>query len=77
MPNMLQQLFLMNSDDILKDYAVYRAFNKSDSVINMRIPGAVADKLKQLAAAKGVPYQTLITATLFSLVNDEDKNKKK
>ncbi|MDR0319181.1 MAG: BrnA antitoxin family protein [Rickettsiales bacterium] len=77
MPNMLQQLFLMNAEEILKDYAVYRAFNKSDSVINMRIPGAVAEKLKKLAAERGVPYQTLITATLFSLVNDEADNKKK
>ncbi|MCL2629205.1 MAG: BrnA antitoxin family protein [Alphaproteobacteria bacterium] len=70
MANMMQQLFIMNADDILKEYAVYRAFNRSDSVINMRIPGAVAEKLKALAASKGVPYQTLITATLFSLVND-------
>lgn len=77
MANMMQQLFMMNADDILKDYAVFRAFNRSDAVINMRIPGAVADKLKELAKSKNVPYQTLITATLFSLVDmDSDKAKK-
>ncbi|MDR2685222.1 MAG: BrnA antitoxin family protein [Rickettsiales bacterium] len=75
MNNMLQQLFIMNADEMLKNYAVFRAFHKSDSVINMRIPAIITEKLKELAQSKGIPYQTLITATLYALVNIEESDK--
>ena len=38
MPNVMQQLFIMNIESLLKEYAAYRAFNKADCVIHMRIP---------------------------------------
>ena len=49
MPNVMQQLFVMNIESLLKEYAAYRAFNKSDCVINMRIPHQIVDKIKELA----------------------------
>ena len=49
MPNVMQQLFIMNIESLLREYAAYKAFNKSDCVINMRIPHAVLDKIKELA----------------------------
>ena len=74
MPNVMQQLFVMNIDPLLREYAAYRAFHKSDAVINMRIPQPILDKLKEIAAAHHVPYQSLITSILFSIANtDEDK----
>lgn len=72
MPNVMQQLFVMNIESLLKEYAAYRTFNKSDAVINMRIPRPVLDRLKELAAAQHVPYQSLISSILFSLANTED-----
>ena len=59
----------MNVETLLKDFAAYRTFNKSDAVINMRIPRDVLDKIKKIADAQGVPYQSLISSVLFSLVN--------
>lgn len=74
MPNVMQQLFVMNMESLLKEYAAYRAFNKSDSVINMRIQHQVLEQIKQLAEQHHVPYQTLISSVLFSLANiDEQK----
>lgn len=74
MPNVMQQLFVMNIGSLLKDYAAYRAFHKSDTVINMRIPRPILDKLKEMATEQHVPYQSLISSVLFSLTNtDEDK----
>jgi len=74
MPNVMQQLFVMNIDPLLKEYAAYRAFHKSDTVINMRIPRPILEKLKELAAARHIPYQSLISSVLFSIANtDEDK----
>lgn len=73
MPNVMQQLFVMNIEALLKEYAAYRAFNKSDCVINMRIPHAILDKLKELANEQHVPYQSLISSVLYSLANIEDK----
>ena len=75
MPNVMQQLFVMNIESLLREYAAYRAFNKSDAVINMRIPRPVLDRLKELAAAQHVPYQSLISSVLFSVANTEDNNK--
>lgn len=69
MPNVMQQLFVMNIESLLKEYAAYRAFNKSDAVINMRIPRPILDKLKELANEQHVPYQSLISSVLFSLAN--------
>ncbi len=69
MPNVMQQLFIMNIDSLLKEYAMYKAFNKSDCVINMRIPKPVLEKIKELSKANGVPYQSLISSVLFSLAN--------
>ena len=69
MPNVMQQLFVMNIETLLKEYAVYRAFNKSDCVINMRIPKPILDKIKELAEKQHVPYQSLISSVLFSLAN--------
>ena len=72
MPNVLQQLFIMNIDALLREYAAYKTFNKSNCVINMRIPKPVLDKIKQLAEQQHVPYQSLIASVLFSLANVED-----
>ena len=71
----MQQLFMMNIESLLRDYPAYRAFNKSDAVINMRIPRPVLDRLKELAATQHVPYQSLISSVLFSIAhNDEGTN---
>ena len=72
MPNVLQQLFVMNIETLLKEYAIFRAFNKSDCVINMRIPKPILDKIKKLAEEQHVPYQSLISSVLYSLANIED-----
>ena len=69
----MQQLFIMNIDALLREYAAYKTFNKSDCVINMRIPKPVLDKIKQLAEQQHVPYQSLISSVLFSLENVEYK----
>jgi predicted DNA binding CopG/RHH family protein len=69
MPNVMQQILIMNIETLLKEYAVYRAFNKSDCVINMRIPKPILDKIKELADAQHVPYQSLISSVLYSLAN--------
>jgi len=77
-PNVMQQLFVMNIETLLKEYAVFRAFNKSDCVINMRIPKPILDKIKELADQQHVPYQSLISSVLFSLANiPEDQIKGK
>ncbi len=75
MPNVMQQLFVMNMEPLLREYAAYRAFHKSDTVINMRIPKPILDRIKEMAAAQHVPYQSLISSVLFSLTNNEDNNK--
>ena len=75
MPNVMQQLFVMNIESLLKEYAAYRAFNKSDCVINMRIPHQILEKLKELAEEQHVPYQSLISSVLFSLANIDDSKK--
>jgi predicted DNA binding CopG/RHH family protein len=72
MPNVMQQLFIMNIESLLREYAAYKAFNKSDCVINMRIPHAVLDKIKELAEQHHIPYQSLISSVLFSLANIEE-----
>lgn len=72
MPNLMQQLFVMNMETLLKEYAAYRAFNKSDRVINMRIPHQILEKIKVLADQQHVPYQLLISSVLFSLANIEE-----
>ena len=69
MPNVMQQLFIMNIEALLKEYAAYRAFNKSDSVINMRIPHTILERIKKLAEQQHVPYQLLISSVLYSLVS--------
>lgn len=69
----MQQLFVMNIESLLREYAAYRAFNKSDCVINMRIPHQILDKIKQLAEEQHVPYQSLISSVLYSLANTEEK----
>ena len=69
----MQQLFVMNIESLLKEYAAYRAFNKSDCVINMRIPHQILDKIKELAEAQHVPYQSLISSVLYSLANTENQ----
>ena len=66
MPNVMQQLFVMNIESLLKEYAAFRAFNKSDCVINMRIPHQILEKIKELADTQHVPYQSLISSVLFS-----------
>ncbi len=73
MPNVMQQLFIMNIESLLREYAAYKTFNKSDCVINMRIPHQVLDRIKELANEQHVPYQSLISSVLFSLANIEDK----
>lgn len=75
MPNVMQQLFVMNIESLLKEYAAFRAFNKSDCVINMRIPHQILEKIKELADAQHVPYQSLISSVLFSLANTDDSKK--
>lgn len=75
MPNVMQQLFIMNIESLLKEYAAYRTFNKSDCVINMRIPGQILDKVKELAAEQHVPYQSLISSVLFALIDTEQTKK--
>ena len=73
MPNVMQQLFIMNIESLLREYAAYRAFNTSDCVINMRIPRPILDRIKQLAEQQHVPYQSLISSVLFSLANIEEQ----
>lgn len=75
MPNVMQQLFVMNIESLLKEYAAYRAFNKSDCVINMRIPHQILERLKELAEEQHIPYQSLIASVLFSLANIDDSKK--
>ena len=75
MPNVMQQLFVINIESLLKEYAAYRAFNKSDCVINMRIPHQILEKIKELADAQHVPYQSLISSVLISLANIDDSKK--
>ena len=75
MPNVMQQLFIMNIEALLKEYAAYRTFNKSDCVINMRIPHQILDKIKELATAQHGPYQSLISSVLYSLANIDDSKK--
>ena len=75
MPNVMQQLFVMNIETLLKEYAAYRAFNKSDCVINMRIPHQILERIKELADAQHVPYQSLISSVLFSLANIDESKK--
>jgi len=75
MPNVMQQLFVMNIESLLKEYAAFRAFNKSDCVINMRIPHQIVEKIKELADAQHVPYQSLISSVLFSLANIDESKK--
>jgi predicted DNA binding CopG/RHH family protein len=73
--NVMQQLLMMNVETLLKDFSAYRTFHKSDSVINMRIPHEVLDKIKSIADGQGVPYQSLISSVLYSLINGEiEKN---
>ncbi len=73
MPNVMQQLFIMNIESLLREYAAYKTFNKSDCVINMRIPHQILDRIKELANEQHVPYQSLISSVLFSLANIDDK----
>jgi len=75
MPNVMQQLFIMNIESLLKEYAAYRTFNKSDCVINMRIPKQILDKVKELAEGQHVPYQSLISSVLFALIDAESDKK--
>ncbi len=75
MPNVMQQLFIMNIESLLREYAAYRTFNKSDCVINMRIPREILDRVKELAAAQHVPYQSLISSVLFALIDDAENKK--
>jgi len=75
MPNVMQQLFVMNIESLLKEYAAYRAFNKSDCVINMRIPHQILERIKELADEQHVPYQSLISSVLFSLANVDETKK--
>ena len=75
MPNVMQQLFIMNIESLLKEYAAYRTFNKSDCVINMRIPKPILDKVKELAEGQHVPYQSLISSVLFALIDAESDKK--
>ncbi len=60
-------------ETLLKEYAAYKTFNKSDCVINMRIPRPILDRIKQLAEQQHVPYQSLISSVLFSLANIEEQ----
>lgn len=76
MPNVMQQLFVMNMESLLKEYSAYKTFNKSDAVINMRIPTPILERLKELAATQNVPYQSLISSVLFSLIDTTTDTKK-
>jgi predicted DNA binding CopG/RHH family protein len=69
----MQQLLMMNVESLLKDFAAYRAFHKSDAVINMRIPHEVLDEIKSIAETQGVPYQSLISSVLYALASNENK----
>ncbi|MBR5904444.1 MAG: hypothetical protein IKZ49_02815 [Alphaproteobacteria bacterium] len=75
MPNVMQQLFVMNIESLLKEYAAFRTFNKSDCVINMRIPHQILERIKELADEQHVPYQSLISSVLFSLANIDETKK--
>ena len=75
MPNVMQQLFVMNIESLLREYAAFRAFNKSDCVINMRIPHQILEKIKELADEQHVPYQSLISSVLYSLANIDESKK--
>ena len=75
MPNVMQQLFVMNIESLLREYAAYLAFNKSDCVINMRIPHQILEKIKELADTQHVPYQSLISSVLYSLANTDESKK--
>jgi predicted DNA binding CopG/RHH family protein len=75
MPNVMQQLYVMNNESLLREYAAYRAFNKSDCVINMRIPHQILERIKELADEQHVPYQSLISSVLFSLANIDETKK--
>ena len=75
MPTVMQQLFVMNIESLLREYAAFRAFNKSDCVINMRIPHQILEKIKELADEQHVPYQSLISSVLFSLANIDETKK--
>jgi len=68
----MRQLLMMNVQSLLKDFSAYRTFHKSDSVINMRIPHEILEKIKEIADGQGVPYQSLISSVLFALVNSDD-----
>ena len=68
----MQQIFIMNIEQMLRDFAAFRTFHKSNAIINMRIPDEVLDKVKEIAAQQGVPYQSLISSILFSLVGAKD-----
>jgi predicted DNA binding CopG/RHH family protein len=68
----MQQLLLMNVEQLLRDFAAYRTFHKSDFVINMRVPHEILDKIKEIAAEQGVPYQSLISSVLFALASSDD-----
>jgi predicted DNA binding CopG/RHH family protein len=72
----MQQLFVMNIETLLKEYAAYRAFNKSNCVINMRIPEEILNRIKKLAEEQHVPYQSLISSVLYSLANIPEEAKK-
>jgi predicted DNA binding CopG/RHH family protein len=72
--NVMQQLLMMNVETLLKDFAAYRTFHKSDAVINMRIPHEVLDRIKEIAAGQGVPYQSLISSVLFALISSENND---
>lgn len=65
----------MNVGSLIKDFAAYRTFHKSDSVINMRIPRELLDEIKKIATTQGVPYQSLISSVLFALANSENNDK--
>ena len=51
MPNVMQQLFVMNIESLLREYAAYRAFNKSDAVINMPDVSKVSNGRPDLSQA--------------------------
>jgi predicted DNA binding CopG/RHH family protein len=67
----MQQILMMNVEQLLRDFSAYRTFHKSDAVINMRIPHELLDRIKAIADARGVPYQSLISSILFALVSGD------
>jgi predicted DNA binding CopG/RHH family protein len=75
--NVMQQLLMMNVESLLRDFAAYRTFHKSDAVINMRIPREILDRIKEIAAGQGVPYQSLISSILFALASDDSNGAQK